>query len=64
MGCEHIWFGDDIFALNLHWVKQFADAIEQRDCALPFKIQSRADLMSGKQSRSETGRLRRSLDGR
>ncbi|HET6218737.1 MAG TPA: radical SAM protein [Acidobacteriaceae bacterium] len=45
-GVEHIWFGDDIFALNLHWVKQFADEIEARNCALPFKIQSRADLMS------------------
>jgi anaerobic magnesium-protoporphyrin IX monomethyl ester cyclase len=45
-GAEHIWFGDDIFALDLRWVKQFADAIELCDCALPFKIQSRADLMS------------------
>jgi radical SAM superfamily enzyme YgiQ (UPF0313 family) len=45
-GAEHIWFGDDIFALDLRWMKQFADAIELWDCALPFKIQSRADLMS------------------
>jgi anaerobic magnesium-protoporphyrin IX monomethyl ester cyclase len=45
-GAEHIWFGDDVFALDLRWVKQFADAIELLDCALPFKIQSRADLMS------------------
>jgi len=45
-GVEHIWFGDDIFALNTHWVKQFADEVQARDCALPFKIQSRADLMS------------------
>jgi radical SAM superfamily enzyme YgiQ (UPF0313 family) len=45
-GAEHIWFGDDIFALDLRWVKQFADAIELLDCALPLKIQSRADLMS------------------
>jgi anaerobic magnesium-protoporphyrin IX monomethyl ester cyclase len=44
-GAEHIWFGDDIFALDLRWMKQFADAIELLDCALPFKIQSRADLM-------------------
>ncbi len=43
---QHIWFGDDIFALNQHWVQQFADAIQARGCALPFKIQSRADLMS------------------
>jgi anaerobic magnesium-protoporphyrin IX monomethyl ester cyclase len=45
-GAEHIWFGDDIFALDLRWVKQFADAIELCDGVLPFKIQSRADLMS------------------
>jgi anaerobic magnesium-protoporphyrin IX monomethyl ester cyclase len=45
-GVQHLWFGDDIFALNAHWVKQFADEIQARECALPFKIQSRADLMS------------------
>ena len=45
-GVQHIWFGDDIFALNQHWVQQFADEIEALDCALPFKIQSRADLMT------------------
>jgi anaerobic magnesium-protoporphyrin IX monomethyl ester cyclase len=45
-GVQHIWFGDDIFALNQHWTKQFADEIEARGCALPFKIQSRADLMT------------------
>jgi anaerobic magnesium-protoporphyrin IX monomethyl ester cyclase len=45
-GVQHIWFGDDIFALNAHWVKEFADEVEAKNCALPFKIQSRADLMS------------------
>jgi anaerobic magnesium-protoporphyrin IX monomethyl ester cyclase len=45
-GVQHIWFGDDIFALNQRWVRQFADEIEAQACALPFKIQSRADLMS------------------
>ncbi|HEX5283615.1 MAG TPA: radical SAM protein [Bryocella sp.] len=44
-GVEHIWFGDDIFALNHHWVEQFAKELADRDAALPFKIQSRADLM-------------------
>jgi len=44
-GVQHIWFGDDVFALNHHWMKQFADEIESMQCALPFKIQSRADLM-------------------
>jgi anaerobic magnesium-protoporphyrin IX monomethyl ester cyclase len=45
-GVQHIWFGDDIFALNQHWTQEFADEIEARACSLPFKIQSRADLMS------------------
>ena len=45
-GVQHIWFGDDIFALNHNWIQQFADEIEGRACSLPFKIQSRADLMS------------------
>jgi radical SAM superfamily enzyme YgiQ (UPF0313 family) len=44
-GVEHIWFGDDIFALNHHWVEQFAAEVADRDAMLPFKIQSRADLM-------------------
>jgi anaerobic magnesium-protoporphyrin IX monomethyl ester cyclase len=45
-GVQHIWFGDDVFALNHHWVQDFADEIEEMQCALPFKIQSRADLMA------------------
>ncbi len=44
-GAEHIWFGDDVFALNQHWVQQFAEEVTKRDAAIPFKIQSRADLM-------------------
>ena len=45
-GAEHVWFGDDVFALNHHWTQQFANEIEKRGCALPFKVQSRADLMT------------------
>lgn len=45
-GAEHIWFADDIFALNRHWTREFAEQVEQRSCAVPFKIQARADLMS------------------
>jgi len=45
-GVQHIWFGDDVFALNQHWVQQFAEEVTKRDAAIPFKIQSRADLMS------------------
>ena len=45
-GAEHIWFGDDVFALNHRWTQEFAAAVIERDAALPFKIQSRADLMT------------------
>jgi anaerobic magnesium-protoporphyrin IX monomethyl ester cyclase len=45
-GVQHIWFGDDVFALDRHWVQRFAEEITKRDAAVPFKIQSRADLMS------------------
>src|ERR1700733_6980424 len=45
-GVEHIWFGDDVFALNHQWVQDLANEIETMECAIPFKIQSRADLMT------------------
>lgn len=45
-GVQHVWFGDDVFALNHHWVRDFANEIEAMRCAVPFKIQSRADLMT------------------
>ena len=45
-GAQHIWFGDDVFALSWKWVQEFADEVQALNAALPFKIQSRADLMS------------------
>ena len=45
-GAEHVWFGDDVFALNHRWAQQFACEMEKRCCSIPFKIQSRADLMT------------------
>ncbi len=45
-GAEHLWFADDIFGLNRHWLEEFALAVEQLDCATPFKVQARADLLS------------------
>jgi anaerobic magnesium-protoporphyrin IX monomethyl ester cyclase len=43
---DHIWFGDDVFALNHHWVEDFAVEVTKRDAVVPFKIQSRADLLT------------------
>jgi radical SAM superfamily enzyme YgiQ (UPF0313 family) len=45
-GAEHVWFGDDVFALNRHWTEEFAEAMQRLGCVVPFKIQSRADLMT------------------
>jgi anaerobic magnesium-protoporphyrin IX monomethyl ester cyclase len=45
-GVEHLWFADDIFALNRHWTQEFAREVEKRNCSVPFKIQARADLLT------------------
>jgi radical SAM superfamily enzyme YgiQ (UPF0313 family) len=45
-GVQHVWFGDDVFALDRHWVERFAEEVQRRDAVVPFKIQSRADLMT------------------
>jgi anaerobic magnesium-protoporphyrin IX monomethyl ester cyclase len=45
-GAEHLWFADDIFGLNRHWLEEFALAVEDFRCMLPFKIQARADLLT------------------
>jgi radical SAM superfamily enzyme YgiQ (UPF0313 family) len=44
-GIGHVWFADDIFALNAKWTAEFADAMERNNAVIAFKIQSRADLM-------------------
>lgn len=43
---DHIWFADDIFALSTRWTREFADAVENLDARIPFKMQSRCDLMT------------------
>jgi radical SAM superfamily enzyme YgiQ (UPF0313 family) len=45
-GAGHIWFTDDIFALSAHWTHAFAGAVESIGAAIPFKMQSRCDLMT------------------
>jgi anaerobic magnesium-protoporphyrin IX monomethyl ester cyclase len=51
-GATHLWFADDIFALNRHWTEQFAREVEKRGCRVPFKIQARADLLTGDTARA------------
>jgi anaerobic magnesium-protoporphyrin IX monomethyl ester cyclase len=43
---DHIWFADDIFGFRVEWVKEFAQAVTASDSAVPFSIQTRADLIS------------------
>ncbi|MEO5926372.1 MAG: radical SAM protein [Bryobacteraceae bacterium] len=43
---DHIWFADDIFALSPKWARELATCIERRDVRIPFKMQSRCDLMT------------------
>ena len=52
---DHLWFADDIFALSQQWTLEFADAVESLGSRIPFKMQSRCDLMT----RPTAGALRR-----
>jgi anaerobic magnesium-protoporphyrin IX monomethyl ester cyclase len=46
LGADHVWFADDIFGFKVDWVNQFGRALQERSGALPFTIQTRADLTS------------------
>ena len=43
---DHLWFADDIFALSPSWTWRFAKEVEKRQAQIPFKMQSRCDLMT------------------
>jgi len=45
-GAEHLWFADDIFGLKQRWTVELAEAVERRDASRPFKVQSRANLIT------------------
>ena len=42
---DHIWFCDDIFGLKPGWVQEFSELMAKDGLRIPFKIQSRADLL-------------------
>ncbi|MEP6962414.1 MAG: radical SAM protein [Acidobacteriota bacterium] len=46
MSPDQIWFADDIFALSPKWAREFAACVERRGVRIPFKMQSRCDLMT------------------
>jgi anaerobic magnesium-protoporphyrin IX monomethyl ester cyclase len=43
---DHIWFADDIFALSPRWTADFSNEVERLGARVPFKMQSRCDLMT------------------
>lgn len=43
---DHIWFADDIFGFRVDWVRELASAARVAGGAVPFTIQTRADLVS------------------
>src|SRR5579863_1851456 len=43
---DQIWFADDIFALSQQCTREFAHEVEALDARIPFKMQSRCDLMT------------------
>lgn len=45
-GVDHLWFADDIFGLRPRWVGELAMAVKELDAGVPFKMQSRVDLMT------------------
>jgi radical SAM superfamily enzyme YgiQ (UPF0313 family) len=44
-GADLLWFADDLFGIQSQWVQEFANAVEKWDARVPFKMQSRVDLM-------------------
>jgi anaerobic magnesium-protoporphyrin IX monomethyl ester cyclase len=43
---DQIWFADDIFALSPRWASEFSEAVVSNSAQIPFKMQSRCDLMT------------------
>jgi len=42
---DHLWFADDVFGLRPGWIEDYAEAVLARDAAVPFRCQTRADLL-------------------
>ena len=53
---DQLWFADDIFGLSGKWTREFAASVERRGVRIPFRMQSRCDLMT----RETVGALARS----
>jgi radical SAM superfamily enzyme YgiQ (UPF0313 family) len=49
---DHLWIADDIFGLKPGWIERFADLVNERDAAVPFKCLLRADGVSADVARA------------
>jgi radical SAM superfamily enzyme YgiQ (UPF0313 family) len=45
-GADHLWFADDVFGLHPDWIPALAASVARYSAQVPFKMQSRADLMT------------------
>ena len=43
---DHLWIADDIFGLKPGWIARFADLVQARGAAIPFKCLLRADQVT------------------
>jgi radical SAM superfamily enzyme YgiQ (UPF0313 family) len=43
---DHLWIADDIFGLKPGWIERFAEFVDRRDAAVPFKCLLRADQVT------------------
>jgi len=43
---DHVWIADDIFALRPGWIERFAELVQERGAAIPFKCLLRADQVT------------------
>ena len=63
-GADHLWFADDIFALNRHWTQQFAREIEEKKLPRPVQDSSTGRSADrGYRAGAERRGMRRSVDG-
>lgn len=42
---DYLWFADDLFGIRPEWLESLADHVERARAVVPFKMQSRVDLM-------------------
>jgi len=43
---DHLWIADDIFGLKPGWIERFAEFVDHREAAIPFKCLLRADQVT------------------